>query len=228
MKQGGNALFLILIAVALFAALSYAVTQSGRGGGSIDREQMSIDAALFIQQANQIQTLAQRLYTVNVVDQIRFDESAFNASGTVYAANAATSTGRTVGAFNSADGIPTVYPPAAMTDTLNNGFAWRYWIAPFNVGGSPINTTAADEIILVSELNQAACEELNRSLTGSATIPTYTATGGSVHHRESARRDGTYTSTNNGEEHNLVIIPGCHEFGSAPGFYVYFDLVRGL
>lgn len=73
----GNALFLILIAVALFAALSYAVTNSGRGGGGIDREQAQIAAAEVVQYGQLFNTAVQRLKVSNGCrnEQISFEGS---------------------------------------------------------------------------------------------------------------------------------------------------------
>lgn len=60
-NQRGNVLFLILIAVALFAALSYAVTQSSRSGGDSSRETNILNAAQLTQYPTSIRTAVLRL-----------------------------------------------------------------------------------------------------------------------------------------------------------------------
>jgi len=57
----GNALFLILIAVALFAALSYAVTQSGRSGGGVERESLLIESGKMVQYSSSVRDSLLRL-----------------------------------------------------------------------------------------------------------------------------------------------------------------------
>ena len=63
--QSGNVLFLILIAVVLFAALSYAVTQSSRGGGNANNETTLINSSTLIQYAGQMEQAIQRLRLIN-------------------------------------------------------------------------------------------------------------------------------------------------------------------
>ncbi len=60
--RSGNVLFLILIAVALFAALSYVVAQSSRSGaGSISNEKARLQAAQILSFALAIKTAALRM-----------------------------------------------------------------------------------------------------------------------------------------------------------------------
>lgn len=68
-NQQGNALFLILIAVALFATLSYAVTQSGRGGGNISKEQASLNAARIVQYGAGLKSALDRMRILNNVGE---------------------------------------------------------------------------------------------------------------------------------------------------------------
>jgi hypothetical protein len=74
-NQHGNVLFLILIAVALFAALSYAVTQSTRGGGDADVEKLQTNAAQIVQYAGSVGVAVQRImvaggYTFLDIDSV--------------------------------------------------------------------------------------------------------------------------------------------------------------
>ena len=64
-NKNGNVLFLILIAVALFAALSYAITSSSRGSGTIDRENAAITASEISEYINNLRFGIKRLKIVN-------------------------------------------------------------------------------------------------------------------------------------------------------------------
>ena len=79
-NQKGNVLFLILIAVALFAALSYAVTQSSRSGGDAGRETNILNSAQLTQYPNQVRTAIVRMVIDGrSVTSLEFnDPSSFN------------------------------------------------------------------------------------------------------------------------------------------------------
>lgn len=65
----GNVLFLILIAVALFAALSYAVTSSTRnGGGNVSSEQLSLGVSRLLNYGSQMQATVDRMRIMNGID----------------------------------------------------------------------------------------------------------------------------------------------------------------
>lgn len=74
--RSGNVLFLILIAVALFAALSYAVTQSSRSGGNdISDEDARLAASRILQFNTNLDSVIQRLRLTNQckITQLSFE-----------------------------------------------------------------------------------------------------------------------------------------------------------
>lgn len=182
-RHNGNALFLILIAVALFAALSYAITQSGRGSGSTTRETDALTAARIAQYGAAVQSAITRLkLTGGCSDtQISFESS---QTGTQYQ-NTSAPSDNSCHVFSAAGGGVTFMPmDTSVLDTSKSAaslYGEIYFTGQSNagVGTSPACADAAyssgkDLIMFVPYLKQSACLQMAKGsglLTSGGAIP---------------------------------------------------------
>lgn len=176
-NSSGNILFIVLIAVALFAALSYAVTQSSRGGGEgTAKETSTINAAVLSQYTASLRASLQRMTTDNH-DLLSLE---FNAPD-----DFSNLTSSSVGVFHpSGGGVIYEMGPSALIDNLG-GNPTGQWIMTLNFEVKGIGTDATgslngnDLTAFMVGVKKEVCEQLNKRL-GINTMPTENATTYSI------------------------------------------------
>ncbi|MGB1077249.1 MAG: hypothetical protein ACPG05_02995 [Bdellovibrionales bacterium] len=167
-RESGNVLFLILIAVALFAALSYAVTQSSRGGGDgATKEKNTFSGLEYVQIGRDIKVAVQRLMLIGgcSLEELSFDWSP-GAGGITVPED-----------LHTSSGVP----------------GWRE-MSHTRVEGVGSDSTANGcegcELLMYRYTRDSEiCEAINRDLFGDATL----FTNGTM--APSSRYDGTFTAT---------------------------------
>lgn len=153
-KERGNVLFLILIAVALFAALSYAVTQSTRsGGGSADREKSILSGAGLIQYPSALRTSVLRM----VLGGADVTTLQFNPPSNIV--NAALSVFSPTGGAGLFQNAP--------SDVMRDGAAGTWFFnIEFSVPeiGTESTPNGNDLIAFLPGVTASVCEQMNQEL----------------------------------------------------------------
>lgn len=149
-RERGNALFLILIAVALFAALSYAITQGTRGsGGTITRENTLITAGQVVEQQAPIRAAVARMIITGMpINTITFD------SGTSHSV------------FDPVGGGGTGLPPPS-TACSPACTAWTYVPITSKTSGSyvySVGSTDTEALAYLPSLTQEVCVQIQKGL----------------------------------------------------------------
>lgn len=165
--QSGNVLFLILIAVALFAALSYAVSSSSRTkAGNTKSENLQLRSAQILQYAATLRSAVQRM----VLSGIPADKVEARGANTWDPCTSGTQF--CLFGPNGGGAINLVLKPDPDTDVWGNFFSYTNVSDNVTVQGLG---TAAPEIILFraftyNQKGQEICQAINKGL-GISGIP---------------------------------------------------------
>ena len=155
--QSGNVLFLILIAVALFAALSYAVTQSTRSGGSNKNETSRINVAVVTQYPVSVQTAVMRMN----IGGLDLDDLEFNPPD-----DFGNCTSPEVCVFHP-DGGGATYsagPPSSIQGGYLEGLDHPYgWFYTSSISVEDLGTSDP-ELIAFTLVSESECNEINEQV----------------------------------------------------------------
>ena len=232
-SESGNVLFLILIAVALFAALSYAVTQSTRtGGGSGDNETALISSAQLTQYPATVRTSVVRM----IIGGTDITSLEFNAPDAF-----ANLLSDAVGVFHPSGGGATYADAPGEMMAAGTPGTWVfnaeneiYFLGTTNEAapGTPLDTTA-DVIAFLPGITQTLCQRVNDEL-GITGIPVETNID-VVENLDNA--DGTLAGRTDFCEGGCAATIGqdvaaldgqpfgCFELTASSGNYVYFHVL---
>lgn len=175
-RQNGNVLFLILIAVALFAALSYAITSSSRNsGGDTKSENVQLLASQMLQYTSSLRVAAQRMVMSGISPEL-LEVHGTNtwdpcSSGTKYCLFGPKGGGAIAGSLKADD------------DLYIYGNVYNYNGVNDNQSILGAGTSAPDIYVILSfkfnEKGRQLCEAINKAV-GIAGIPVTDNTNGSL------------------------------------------------
>ncbi len=152
--ERGNILFLILLAVVLFAALSYAVTNSQGGGKSASSESMSSLAAQFMQQASLMENTITRMRVAGDCSEAQLQFTDVQTYTNSFAP-----ADKHCHVFDKAGGgLEWIYIPEEIKNAAAP-YVWYYGVGKVkNVG------TDEYELMMMARVNQPFCDAINKAL----------------------------------------------------------------
>lgn len=226
-SERGNVLFLILIAVALFAALSYAVTQSTRSGsGDAGRETNLVNAAGITQYPASIKTAITRMIISNSTSP---EELLFDTPSTFTDLN--TDALKERGVFYPTGGGANYVeaPPSVMTTGHVGTWHFNSNNQVINIGKSDtssITAENADIIAFLPYVKKAVCDSIHTKLGLSTDYETIAADVSSDMDKTHDGIDPTNgASIGNASGSQLIGQPqGCFLIGTDE--YVYYHVVN--
>lgn len=164
--QSGNVLFVILIAVALFAALSYAVSQSSTGTQSISDESISLKVDQVLEFGQNVKSAVHFIYTENGISEsdIRFAHPDLSAS---YGDPSALNEEQMV--FHpSGGGVTYRAPPSGINDGTDWFFTGVSCVSNVGTGMTGAcggaGASASELIAILPNVTEEACIKINEKL----------------------------------------------------------------